>query len=181
MKSGLFAIAGATAGLAFAHAAASAASLPVNISGYELFAGVPCTTHGQSGTCDVEFSGWTGGNGPRAGGWTRFPGTRQGLWRAGVNYVGRPQFGGQVTVEGGNIDLLFTDGTVVSGNVTAGMVEWPEEGQATVCGTDVGAVSLSIAFTHGAAGSGSFHGCLHDLPAGAVIPPKVWGRFQTGP
>jgi hypothetical protein len=23
----------------------------------------------------------------------------------------------------------------------------------------------------------SFVGCLHDLPAGSVIPPKIWGTF----
>jgi hypothetical protein len=25
----------------------------------------------------------------------------------------------------------------------------------------------------------SFVGCLHDLPAGSVVPPKIWGTFFT--
>jgi hypothetical protein len=120
---------------------------------------------------------WTGGGGQTANGWTRFPGTRQGLWTGIVSYIGRPQFGGQVDVVSGSFDLLFTDGTVVSGNVTGGNVAWPtREGEATLCGTDGATVTINIAFTHGA--SGLFTGCLHDLPAGTVIPPKIWGTLE---
>jgi len=41
-------------------------------------------------------------------------------------------------------------------------------------------VAKVIAFfktRHGA--PASFVGCLHDLPAGSVIPPKIWGTFFT--
>lgn len=164
--------------LAFGNAAASAAPLPVNVSGYEHLLGAPCVINGQSGTCGVGFSGWTGGGGQAANGWAHFPGTGQGLWLANVNYIGRPQFGGHVDVVSGAFDLLFTDGTVVSGNVTGGKVEWPPEGQSTVCGTDVATVTITVAFTHGVVAGGSFQGCLHDLPAGTVIPPKIWGRLN---
>jgi type 1 fimbria pilin len=179
MKFGCFAIAGAAMALAWGGAASAAsAPLPADVSGYELFLGSPCTINTQSGTCDIAFSGWTGGGGQTANGWTRFPGTRQGLWTGIVSYIGRPQFGGQVDVVSGSFDLLFTDGTVVSGNITGGNVAWPQEGETTACGTDVATVTISIAFTHGVVAGGSFIGCLHDLPAGTVIPPKIWGTLE---
>ena len=78
--------------LAFGGAASAAPTpLPVSVSGYELLLGSPCTINTQSGTCDVTFSGWTGGGGQMANGWTRVPGTGQGLWEATVNYTGRTQ------------------------------------------------------------------------------------------
>jgi hypothetical protein len=179
MRYGRCAIVGAATALAFGNVAASAAALPVDVSGYELLLGTSCTIFSQAGTCGVEFSGWTGGEGQTANGWTRFPGTRQGLWKASVNYIGRPQFGGSVDVVGGNFDLLFTNGTVVSGNVGSGMITWPAEGSTTGgCGTDEATVSVNIGFTHGVAGGGLFVGCLHDLPAGTVIPPRIWGTLK---
>jgi hypothetical protein len=178
MKSGCSAIAGAVMALALCGAASEAAPLPVNVSGYELFLGSPCTIGTQSGTCDVAFSGWTGGGGQTATGWRRFPGTGQGLWKGIVNYTGRPQFGGHVDVVSGSFDLVFTDGIVVSGNVTGGQVEWPPEGQPTACGTDVATVTINIQFTRGVVAGGSFNGCLHDLPAGTVIPPRIWGTLE---
>jgi hypothetical protein len=30
-------------------------------------------------------------------------------------------------------------------------------------------------------GTANFMGCLHDLPALTVIPPKIWGAFQNLP
>jgi hypothetical protein len=178
MKSRSSAIAGTAMTLAFGVAAASAASLPVDVSGYELLLGSPCTINTESGTCNVAFSGWTGASGQTANGWTPFPGTGQGLWSATVNYIGRARFGGHVHVANGAFDLLFTDGTVVRGNVTSGKVEWPQEGQATVCGTDVATITMTVAFTQGPAGGGSFEGCLHDLPAGTINPPEIWGRLK---
>jgi hypothetical protein len=179
MKSGCTAIAGAAMALAFGGvASAQSDKLPANLSGYELLLGSPCTINAQPGTCDAAFSGWVGGGGQTANGWTHFPGTGQGLWEAIVNYIGTPQFGGQVDVVSGSVNLLFTDGSVVSGNVTRGKVTWPQEGEATVCGTDVGVVTITIAFTHGPAAGGTFKGCLHDLPAGTVTPPQIWGTLK---
>jgi hypothetical protein len=178
-KSGHFAI-GAAATLIFGLTTASAAPLPVNISGYEFLLGTNCTINGQPGTCNVQFGGWTGGTGQVADGWTPFPGTDQGLWKATVNYTGKAEFGGQVDLVSGRFDLLFTNGTTVFGKVTGGTVTWPAAGESTVCGTDVAVVSVNVTFTSrgAAAGSGSFRGCLHDLPAGSVIPPKIWGTVQ---
>ena len=135
------------------------------------------TIFSQAGTCGVEFSGWTGGEGQTANGWTRFPGTGQGLWKASVNYIGRPQFGVIVDVVGGNFDLLLTNGTVVSGNVGSGMITWPAGGATTGgCGTDEATVSVNVGFTHGVAGGGLFVGCLHDLPAEPSSRPGSGAR-----
>ncbi len=121
------------------------------------------------------LDGW---GGQTANGWTHFPGTGQGLWSATLNYIGRAHFGGHVDLESGVFDLLFKDGTVVRGDVTGGTVEWPQEGQATVRGTDVATIKMKVAFTHGRAGGGSFQGCLHDLPAGTIVPPEIWGTLK---
>jgi hypothetical protein len=177
MKIGRYAI--PAVALAFSVAPASAASI-AKVSGYEFLLGARCTINFQPGTCGVEFGGWTA---PVANGWTPFPGTRQGLWKASVSYTGRAAFGDTVTVVSGEFDLLFTNGTVVAGKVTGGTVEWP---QVPVpgnigCGTDVAKIQVNIMFTRGAVGSGSFQGCLHDLPAGTVIPPKIWGELTTLP
>jgi hypothetical protein len=165
--------------LALGIAAASAAPLPVNVSGYEFLLGTSCTI----GTCGVEFGGWTGGSGQVANGWTPFPGTGQGLWKASVNYTGKAMFGDGVHVHvvdvvGGSFDLLFTNGTTVLGAVPHGTVTWPPSGSGDIgCGVGVAVVSVNVTFTRGAMGPGSFKGCLHDLPAGSVIPPKIWGRL----
>lgn len=178
-KFGRYTISAAAMTLVFSFAAASAAPLPVNLSGYEFLLGTSCTIKGQSGTCNVAFGGWTGGSGPVANGWTPFPGTEQGLWKATVDYTGTVEFGGQVELAGGRFDVLFTDGTTVSGKVTGGTVTWPPVGTDAGCGTDVALVSVNIKyFRHGPTSSGSFQGCLHDLPAGSVIPPKIWGTLQ---
>lgn len=159
--------------------AASAAPLPVNLSGYEFLLGNSCTIQGQPGTCDVRFGGWTGGSGPVPNGWTVFPGTGEGLWKASIDYTGTVGFGGQVEVARGRFDVLFTSGTTVSGRVTGGTVTWPTAGDDIGCGKDVAVVNVNVTFFGGGPkSSGSFQGCLHDLPAGSVIPPKIWGTLQ---
>jgi hypothetical protein len=95
-----------------------------------------------------------------------------------MNYTGKAGFGHQVNVLNGRFDLLFTSGRTVSGRVTSGVVRWPAAGQSTVCGKNVAVVSLKITYRVGAAGAGSFGGCLHDLPAGSVLPPRVWGTLR---
>jgi hypothetical protein len=168
----------ATAGMALSVVPALADLLPVRVSGYEYFIGTPCTMDGQAATCDVQFAGWTGSGGQVVNGWRAFPGNGQGMWRASVDYKGKPKFGGQVALIGGAFDLLFTEGQAVLGKVTGGAITWPVRGQATVCGTDVAVVSMNVRYTVGATGLGFFRGCLHDLPFGSVLPPKIWGRLQ---
>src|SRR5215471_6076564 len=133
---------------------ASAAPLPVNLSGYEFLLGTSCTINGQSATCGVAFGGWTGGRGRVATGWTPFPGTEKGLWKATVDYIGKVEFGGKVELVGGNFDVLFTNGTTLSGNVTGGTVTWPPAGESTVCGADVALVSVNVALRGAATESG---------------------------
>src|SRR5262252_1653774 len=149
-KIGQFAIA-VTAAVAFS---ASAAPLPVTLSCYEFLLGTSCTIDGQAATCGVAFGGWTGGRGPVATGWTPFPGNDEGLWKATIDYLGKPQFGGHVELVGGSFDVLFTNGTKVTGKVTGGSVMWPHAGQNTGCGTDIAAVSVSVAFRGAVTGSG---------------------------
>jgi hypothetical protein len=157
---------------------ASAAPLPVNLSGYEFLLGTSCTINGQSATCGVAFGGWTGGRGRVSTGWTPFPGTDEGLWKATVDYIGKVEFGGKVELVGGSFDVLFTNGTTLSGKVTGGTVTWPHAGESTACGTDVALLTVNVAFRGAITGSGLFRGCLHDLPAGTVIPPKIWGTLE---
>ncbi|MDE3136331.1 MAG: hypothetical protein KGL59_07140 [Acidobacteriota bacterium] len=171
----LFALAAAAA-LALALSLA-AATPSLNLSGYEFLLGTSCTfPGGQTGKCGVEFGGWTGGSGQNADGWTPFPGDRKGLWEATVNYIGSPNFGDSVQVVSGTFDVLFKNRKTISGTVTGGTVEWPAEGQPSACGVNVATVYLNL--SSGAGGPTTFQGCLHDLPAGTVIPPKIWGTLQ---
>ena len=154
--------------------------LPDNISGYEFLLGTNCMIAGQSGTCGVQFGGWTGGNGPVPNGWTPFPGTGQGLWKASVSYTGAAGFGNTVSLISGSFDVLYTNGKTISGTVIGGTVTWPSEGDPNGlgCGIDVAKVHADLTFKPGPKGVGSFEGCLHDLPAGTIIPPKIWGTLQ---
>jgi hypothetical protein len=51
---------------------------------------------------------------------------------------------------------------------------WPASVSDNIgCGPGVATVALELT------GDASyFSGCLHDLPAGSVIPPKIWGTLQ---
>jgi hypothetical protein len=100
------------------------------------------------------------------------------LWKATIDYLGKPEFGGHAELVGGSFDVLFTNGRTVTGKVTGGSVMWPHSGQNTGCGTDIAAVSVIVAFRGTVTGSGLFRGCLHDLPAGSVIPPRIWGTLE---
>jgi hypothetical protein len=177
MKIGHYAVVAAGV-CALSIGAASAHDLPQRVSGYEYFIGVPCTIDGQSATCDVQFAGWTGGGGQVPNGWRALPGNGQGLWTATIDYRGRPRFGGQIVLLNGHFNLSFTDGHVVSGRVTGGTITWPLRGQSSICGTEVAVVSMNVRYRVGPTDRGVFKGCLHDLPAGSVIPPKIWGRLQ---
>jgi len=169
----------ATAGvLCLGIVTAAAHLLPVRVSGYEYFIGTPCTIDAQAATCDVQFAGWTGSGGQVPNGWRSFPGNSQGLWTATIDYRGKPKFGGHVALLGGNFHLLYNDGDVTLGRVTGGTITWPPAGQSSICGTQVAVVIMNVRYRVGATGNGVFRGCLHDLPAGSVIPPKLWGRLE---
>lgn len=150
--------------------------LPVNVSGYEFLLGTSCTINGQPGTCGVQFGGWTGGNGPVPNGWTPFPGTGQGLWKASVSYTGNAGLPGIVYLVSGSFDVLYTNGKTILGTVISGTVTWPNVGQSIGCGIEVAVVHADVTFRPG--GPGVFQGCLHDLPAGTVLPPQIWGALQ---
>lgn len=163
-------------GLAFpALAQAPPAIYPLNLSGYEFRLGSPCTIGGVTGKCGVAFGGWTGGSGPGPDGWTPFPGTRKGFWDAEVNYTGSADFGHTATLQSGTFDLLLKHRPSISGIVTGGTVEWPAEGGSLGCGKDVAKVTVYLSI---GGQPHSLDGCLHDLPAGTVIPPKVWGTLE---
>jgi hypothetical protein len=42
---------------------------------------------------------------------------------------------------------------------------------------EVAVVSMNVRYRVGATGRGLFRGCLHDLPFGSVLPPKIWGKL----
>ncbi len=160
------------AGLAFP---AVAQAPPINLSGYEFALGSPCTINGQAGKCDVGFAGWTGGLGQVPNGWVPFPGNRKGLWSTEVNYIGSPDWNATVNLQSGTFDLFLKNRSAISGTVTGGTVQWPSQGGTLGCGTDVAKVIVFLTINNT---PHSFDGCLHDLPAGAIIPPKIWGTLQ---
>jgi hypothetical protein len=163
------------AGLAL-FAGAANAQISVNLSGYEVFLGVNCYIGGQPATCGVRFGGWTGGDGAVADGWTRFPGDRQGLWDANVNYTGSAGFNHTANLVGGLWNVFLRDGSIVTGVVNSGAVTWPPTANDDIgCGKAVATVLANLTLKTG--GGASFNGCLHDLPAFTVIPPKVWGTI----
>lgn len=155
------------------------AHLPqLNVSAYEIFLGAPCIIGGQPATCGVAFFGWLGGDGNVAGGWEPFPGTGDGLWQARIDYTGAPGFGNVVNILGGRWRFVFVDRHFLAGHVTGGTVEWPNGPALDLgCGNGVGVVDINLLMTGG--GTASFDGCLHDLPAGTVIPPLLWGMLST--
>ena len=82
---------------------------------------------GNVATCGVQFSGWTDGGGNILGSWTSFPGNGEGYWTANVNYSGKAGFGNTATLLGGSWELIFRNGTVFKGTVSAGAVIWPAQ------------------------------------------------------
>jgi hypothetical protein len=154
----------------------SALASPQPVSGYEIFLGYNCTIKGEAATCGATFSGWTGGTGQNSGGWVPFPGTEHGTWSIRVNYSGQPAFGNSVNIVGGTWSFLFFNGTFLHGKVVSGTVTWPQEGTSSVCGLDVAVAEAHLSVAGGS--PTTVTGCLHDLPKGSVIPPKIWGTFN---
>jgi len=135
-----------------------------------------CVIRGVPATCGTTFSGWTGETSSR--GWLQFPGTGEGAWSVRINYTGQPMFDGSVTIVGGSWQFHFKNGTSLHGTVrSGGTVIWPSDASSDIgCGNGVAIVNANLSVFGG--GLASLSGCLHDLPKGTVIPPKVWGTFN---
>jgi hypothetical protein len=159
---------------------AAAAQGVTPVSGYEIYLGRNCMIGEEAGTCGTTFTGWTGIK--PAGGWLPFPGSGKGVWSLQINYTGQPAFGGdtpQVTVKSGSYSFLFFNGIFKHGSVLSGSVTWPIDDShsvpSTICGTGEAFAQATITVP---GGQSAIVGCLHDLPAGTVIPPTVWGAFD---
>ena len=167
----------AAACLMFCGVAAAQNLTPV--SGYEIYLGRNCLIGGAAATCGTTFTGWTGIK-PN-GGFLPFPGTGKGFWSLQINYLGQPAFGGSVNVVGGNWSLFFLNGTSKHGTVLNGTVTWPADAGSTYGGCLPGEALAQANITVAGGLPTIVAGCLHDLPAGSVIPPTVWGAFLNLP
>jgi hypothetical protein len=151
------------------------AQTTVKVSGYELYIGSNCVINGQAGTCKATFAGWTGES--KKGHWVPFPGSERGAWTIQINYTGQPMFDGSVTIVSGNWNFIFTSGLLLRGTVTGGTVTWPPDKDTSIgCGNGVAVGEADLTVNGG--GTATVSGCLHDLPKGAIIPPKIWGAFN---
>jgi Beta-propeller repeat len=172
------ALGGAGANNAFVTKIASTIAARLNLSGIEFFPGLPCGTSNEHLKCGVHFVGWGGGNGHAPNGWVPFPGDEKALWQANVNFQGEVAFGSTVNLLKGRLELLLRREEILSEIVTNGTVVWPPSATSDLgCGEGVAKVIAFFKTKHGR--PASFVGCLHDLPAGSVIPPKIWGTFFT--
>jgi hypothetical protein len=165
-------------GNAFVTKISSTIAARLNLSGVEFFAGHPCTIGGQHATCGAHFVGWSGGGGHEPNGWVPFPGDEKALWEADINYEGQVSFGKTIDLLKGRLELLLQRQRLLSEILTNGTVVWPPSATGNLgCGEGVGRVTAYFTTKQGA--PASFLGCLHDLPAGSVLPPKIWGTFFT--
>jgi len=170
---------GAGATNAFVSRIGSTITNRLNLSGVEFFAGHPCMVDGQAATCEVHSVGWGGGSGHDANGWAPFPGDGNAVWEANVTYEGDVAFGKTVElVKGSRLELLLKGNKLLSEIVTEGTVMWPASTNDDLgCGGGVAKVHALFRTKQDA--PASFVGCLHDLPAGSVVPPEIWGTFFT--
>lgn len=159
----------------FSLRAAAAAQSLTPVSGYEIYLGHNCIIGEAAATCGTTFTGWTGIK--SGGGFLPFPGTRKGTWSLRINYIGQPAFGGSVTVVGGRWSFLFFNGTIKHGTVPNGSVTWPANATSTISVCKAGEALAEANITVAGGSPTIVAGCLHDLPAGSVIPPTVWGAF----
>ena len=146
----------------------------VPASGYELSIGRDCVVGGAPATCGATFTGWTGET--STGDWLKFPGTGLGTWLVLINYTGQPAFNGSVNIVGGSWLFILKNGGILGGTVNSGTVTWPGEIATIGCGIGVASINAHLSRFNGK--PVTLTGCLHDLPKGAVIPPKVWGTFH---
>jgi len=67
------------------------------------------------------------------------------------------------------------------GKVLSGTVQWPIKGASfPECGVTNAAIATATLSVEGG-GTATVAGCLHDLPAGDVIPPTVWAHSPSEP
>lgn len=157
------------------NAALAQLGVSVPASGYELSIGRNCVVGGVPATCGATFTGWTGET--NTGEWLQFPGTGQGTWLVLINYIGQPMFNGSVTIVGGSWLFSLQNCGILGGTVNTGTVTWPiDDNSSTGCGTGVASISANLSRLNGK--PVTLTGCLHDLPKGTVIPPRVWGVFS---
>jgi hypothetical protein len=106
------------------------------------------------------------------------PGDEKALWEADINYEGQMALGKTIDLLQGRLELLLKKQKLLSERVTEGTVVWPASTTANLgCGEGVAKLIAYFTTKHGA--PACFVGCLHDLPAGSIIPPKIWGTFYT--
>jgi Beta-propeller repeat len=151
----------------------------LNLSGDETSIGHICMVDGHVATCGAHFVGWSGGAGHIANGWVASPGDGKAVWEANVAYEGDVAFGKTVElVKGSTLQILLKPSKLLSESVTEGTVTWPASVHDDL-GCGGGVAKVHALFTTSKDEPGSFVGCLHDLPAGSVVPPKIWGTFFT--
>lgn len=79
-------------------------------------------------------------------------------------------------VKGSRLELLLKPNKLLSEFVTEGTVIWPVSVHDDLgCGGGVAKVHALL--TTPTDKPGSFVVCLHDLPAGSILPPKIRGTF----
>ena len=156
------------------NAALAQLGVSVPASGYELSIGRDCVVGGVPATCGATFTGWTGET--STGDWLKFPGTGLGTWLVLINYTGQPAFNGSVNIVGGSWLFILKNGGILGGTVNNGSVTWPMNAATpSSCGDGIAVINANLSRLNGK--PVTLTGCLHDLPKGAVIPPKVWGTF----
>lgn len=148
----------------------------VNISGLEVFPGIP---NGDK-VYGTSFVGWVAGSGAVPGSWAPCTTGHCGAWTVAINYRDPNGTGigkGPATVLTG-VWFLRTpnpNGYSYSGRVTGGTVTWPSTlagaGADIGCGDGVATVTASLS-----GGANSFGSCLDDTHG--LIPPPIWGTIS---
>lgn len=155
----------------------AASDFPVNISGLEVFPGIP---NGNIVYGDT-FAGWVGGTGANASGWAPCPRAFScGGWTVVINYSDPNGTGigkGPATILSGVWFLTLPNGHNFSGTVLVGTVTWPSGLSTDIgCGDGVATASAGLSFSSG--GTGSFGGCLDDTHPQQIFPPHIWGTIN---
>jgi hypothetical protein len=82
-------------------------------------------------------------------------------------------------VQSGSFHLFLKGQSPVAGTVTGGELQWPPSAFEDI-GCSEGVAQVFVNVTMKTSGPLFFQGCLHDLPAGSVIPLKIWGTLAPG-
>ena len=156
--------------------ALAASDFPVNISGLEVFPGIPTGNIVYGDT----FAGWVRGTGANPSGWAPCTSGSCGSWTVVINYSDPNGTGigkGPATILTGVWFLTLPNGHKFSGTVLGGKVTWPPDLNTDIgCGDGVATVSTGLSFRSG--GTGSFGGCLDDTHLQQVFPPHIWGTIS---